>query len=103
MQKTNASGRRGRALVSAVIVFTTAIALLLFSVGCKRKAAEQSAITVGVVLPISGREAKPGQYQREGIELAIKQINDGGGIFVKDLNKKLPVKEIFYEDRKSVV
>src|SRR5579864_5288126 len=98
VQKTNAWGRRGRALVSAVIVFTTAIALLLFSVGCKRKAAEQSAITVGVVLPISGREAKPGQYQREGIELAIKQINDGGGIFIKDLNKKLPVKEIFYDD-----
>lgn len=98
MQKTNAWGGRGHALVSAVILFTTVIALLSFSVGCKRKAAEQSAITVGVVLPISGREAKPGQYQREGIELAIKQINDGGGIFIKDLNKKLPVKEIFYDD-----
>ena len=55
-------------------------------------------ITIGVVLPISGREAKPGQYQREGIELAIKQINDGGGIFVKDLNKKLPIREVFYDD-----
>src|SRR6185437_9042979 len=34
-----------------------------------------NAITVGVVLPITGREGKPGQYQKEGIELAIKQIN----------------------------
>lgn len=56
------------------------------------------AIIVGVVLPITGREGKPGQYQKEGIELAIKQINDAGGITVKDKNKKLPVKEVFYDD-----
>jgi branched-chain amino acid transport system substrate-binding protein len=55
-------------------------------------------ITIGVVLPISGREAKPGQYQREGIELAIKEINQAGGIFVKKLGKKLPIKEVFYDD-----
>jgi len=55
-------------------------------------------IAVGVVLPITGREAKPGQYQREGIELAIHQINQGGGILVKESGKKLPVKEVFYDD-----
>ncbi len=55
-------------------------------------------IRIGVVMPITGREAKPGQYQREGIELAIKQINDGGGILVKSRGKKLPIKEIFYDD-----
>jgi len=61
-------------------------------------AAAQTDIPIGVVMPITGREAKPGQYQREGIELAIKQINDGGGIFIKSLNKKLPVREVFYDD-----
>jgi branched-chain amino acid transport system substrate-binding protein len=55
-------------------------------------------IIVGVVLPITGKEAKPGQYQKEGIELAIKQINDAGGVFVKDKGKKLLVKEVFYDD-----
>jgi len=58
----------------------------------------QTDIPVGVVLPITGREARPGQYQREGVELAIKQINDGGGIFIKSLNKKLPIREVFYDD-----
>jgi branched-chain amino acid transport system substrate-binding protein len=58
----------------------------------------QDTITVGVVMPITGREAKPGQYQREGIELAIKQINDAGGIMVKDKGKKLLIKEVFYDD-----
>jgi len=53
-------------------------------------------ITIGVVLPISGREGKPGQYQKEGVELAIKQINDKGGLTIK--GKKYHLKEAFYDD-----
>src|SRR5215470_6132733 len=53
-------------------------------------------IVLGVVMPISGREGKPGQYQKEGIELAIKQINDKGGITIK--GKKYAIKEVFYDD-----
>src|SRR5713226_5588034 len=55
-------------------------------------------IPVGVVLPLTGREAKPGQYQKEGIELAIKQINEKGGVFIRELNQKLPLREVFYDD-----
>jgi branched-chain amino acid transport system substrate-binding protein len=61
-------------------------------------AAGPADIPVGVVLPISGREAKPGQYQREGIELAIHEINEAGGIAVKQLGKKLLLREVFYDD-----
>src|SRR5579864_2207384 len=53
-------------------------------------------ITIGVVMPISGREGKPGQYQKEGVELAIKQINDKGGLSIK--GKKYHLKEAFYDD-----
>src|SRR5260370_39753172 len=53
-------------------------------------------ITIGVVMPITGREGKPGQYQKEGIELAIKKINNAGGTVVK--GKKLKIKEVFYDD-----
>jgi branched-chain amino acid transport system substrate-binding protein len=55
-------------------------------------------IPVGVVLPITGREAKPGQYQREGIGLAIRQINRAGGVPVRSLGKRLPLREVFYDD-----
>ncbi len=58
----------------------------------------QTEIKVGVIEPVTGREAKPGQYQKEGVELAIKQINAQGGIMIKSLKKKLPIKEIFYDD-----
>jgi branched-chain amino acid transport system substrate-binding protein len=75
------------------------LALTAVLLGCgKGKKVGTNEIVVGVVLPITGREAKPGQYQREGIELAIHQINQNGGIFVKELDKKLPVKEVFYDD-----
>ena len=86
--------------VSIRLLLLVLLALLtLVLPGCgKGKKAGTDEIRIGVVLPISGREAKPGQYQREGIELAIHQINQSGGILVKELGKKLPVKEVFYDD-----
>lgn len=91
--KSGVSLRRG-----AIYGFALISALTLVTTGCKRGKSAGGGIAVGVVLPITGREAKPGQYQREGIELAIKQINDKGGVFVKDLDKKLPLREVFYDD-----
>ena len=49
--------------------------------GSSRAVAADDTIKIGVVLPTTGSESKPGQYQKEGIELAIKQINDAGGIW----------------------
>jgi branched-chain amino acid transport system substrate-binding protein len=73
--------------------------LTLVLPGCgKGHKAGTNEVAVGVVLPITGREAKPGQFQREGIELAIHQINQSGGIFIRELDKRLPVKEVFYDD-----
>ncbi len=66
---------------------------------CKKDAPPApESIPVGVVLPITGREAKPGQYQKEGIEMAIQEVNQAGGVFVRSLGKKLPLREIFYDD-----
>ncbi|BDG60087.1 ABC transporter substrate-binding protein [Caldinitratiruptor microaerophilus] len=53
-------------------------------------------IKIGVVLPTSGREAKPGTYQWEGIQLAIKQVNDKGGVSVG--GKKMKIEPVFYDD-----
>lgn len=69
---------------------------LAWFAGPTQAAAQADTITIGVVMPISGREAKPGQYQREGVELAIKQINDKGGLQVN--GKKYQIKEVFYDD-----
>jgi branched-chain amino acid transport system substrate-binding protein len=70
---------------------------MVWFAGPPRAAAQGGdSITVGVVLPTTGKEGKPGTYQKEGVELAIKQINDKGGIPVK--GKKYQIKEVFYDD-----
>jgi len=75
-----------------------AVLTLLVAVLGVISATAQDEIKIGVVLPTTGAEAKAGQYQKEGVELAIKQINAKGGIFVKDKKKKLLIKEVFYDD-----
>src|SRR4051794_24863757 len=89
---------RNTALLGRVISRLLVMALFVTSIGVLFSAG-QDTINVGVILPTTGKEGRPGQYQKEGIDLAIKQINDAGGIMVKDKGKKLPVKAIFYDDQ----
>jgi branched-chain amino acid transport system substrate-binding protein len=79
-----------------VLAFLGGMAILL--AGSSPVLAADDTINIGVVLPTTGSESKPGAYQKEGIELAIKQINDAGGIMVKSKGKKLKINEIFYDD-----
>ena len=89
---------RNSTLLRSVITRLVVLALFVASAGVLFSAA-QDTINIGVVLPITGKEGRPGQYQKEGIDLAIKQINDAGGIMVKDKGKKLQIKEVFYDDQ----
>ena len=85
-------GNRTQAAGAAVLF----LAACAFVVTAYSTTLAQNEIKVGVVLPTTGREGKPGTYQKEGIELAMKQINDAGGVQVGD--KKLRLKEVFYDD-----
>jgi branched-chain amino acid transport system substrate-binding protein len=83
---------------SSLRIRTFILLTVLISAFSVAVAVAQDAITIGIVMPTTGREAKPGQYQKEGVELAIKQINDQGGIMVKEKGKKLPIKTVFYDN-----
>jgi len=96
MKRFYGRARQGLACILGLGVLVV-LPLILLGRQTTREPAPKD-IPLGVVLPITGREAKPGKYQREGIELAIKQINDNGGIFIKAIGKKLPIREIFYDD-----
>ncbi len=89
---------RNSTLLRSVITRLVVLALFVTSAGALFSVA-QDTINIGVVLPITGKEGRPGQYQKEGIDLAIKQINDSGGIMVKSKGKKLQIKEVFYDDQ----
>lgn len=66
-------------------------------------AAAPEEITIGAVVPLTGRMAGGGKDVKAGYELAVKHLNDKGGIFVKELNKKLPLKLEVLDDESDPV
>lgn len=52
---------------------------------------KEETIKIGAVLPLTGIASVHGQNERQGIELAVKEINNGGGINGKKL-------QVIYED-----
>lgn len=58
-----------------------------------------SEIVLGTALPITGAQSRPGLYFKTAYELAIKEINEQGGIYVKEYDRKLPVRMILYDDK----
>jgi len=92
------------ASVLRLLIFSVALALALTGPWWTAMAAAQAggcpdAIRVGLVFPMTGREGRPGTYQVEGIKLAMEQINANGGVNVKACGKRLPFKEILYDDQ----
>ncbi|WP_082143763.1 amino acid ABC transporter substrate-binding protein [Nitratireductor soli] len=49
-------------------------------------------IVIGAPVSLTGPLAADGQEQRWAYELAVKDINEAGGIFIKEAGKKLPVR-----------
>lgn len=72
-------------IYSLVAVF---LAISIFTLGCKQEPKE---IKIGAVLPLTGDLAVYGQKMKKGIDLAVKQVNDKGGIKGKHI-------KILYED-----
>ena len=54
-------------------------------------------IVIGATLPLSGREAKPGSYVKEGLDLAFEQANAQGGLLVG--GRRIPVELSLMDDR----
>jgi len=77
---------------SALTIIPILFALLMvFSFGCVKK--EEKEIKIGAILPLTGDGAKYGIGAKEGIDLAITEINNAGGVLGKQLT-------VMYEDSK---
>lgn len=74
----------------------TAFVLSLVALSCAASCAKKSdAIVVGAYLSLSGSDSAFGVDTREGIELAIAEVNAAGGIKGRPIN-------VIYEDDKSL-
>ncbi|HJX13276.1 MAG TPA: amino acid ABC transporter substrate-binding protein [Dehalococcoidales bacterium] len=89
-------------LIAIAIILTVSIILT----GCAKQAAAPAAggkteILFGAVNSLTGANVQTGADQKWTFEKAVADINAKGGIFVKDLNAKLPVKLIFEDDQST--
>ena len=94
--------RRPAARPAIVCIVVGALVLLgpwWSGIAAAQSAGCPDAIRIGMVFPMTGREGRPGTYQVEGIRLAMELINAKGGVYVKECGKRLPFKEILYDDQ----
>lgn len=78
--------------LSAVLVLVLFVAGIV--AGCGGGASKEP-IKIGAIAPLTGPCAKPGNSMKEGIELAVEEINKAGGIEGRSL-------QVFFEDDASV-
>lgn len=73
-------------------------AVLLVVVDQPMQAADKKEIVVGTHLSLSGVQAALVMHQKFAYEKAVADVNRNGGIFVKEYNKKLPVRLVVVDD-----
>ncbi len=86
--------RLNRPALAGVIIAAFALVNLSLN-ACKTDAGDGNTIKVGAILPLTGDSAAWGQQGRMGIDMAVKQINDTGGIEGRQL-------EVVYEDSQAI-
>ena len=80
-------------VVSILIVFTCMLVLA----GCAEDEAEERTIRVGVAAPLTGMYAGFGEGYVFGMEAAVEDINNEGGVYVEEYGADLPMELIIVD------
>lgn len=93
-------GKAALTKTTAVLIAVIVIVALIVGVSVYYFAIrpEEEYIHVGASIALSGVHGFNGEQMKAGYEFAIEDINNEGGIYVKDLGRKLPVKFTYYDD-----
>lgn len=85
----------------ALAVLVTALAVLLvMGVHSPIMAqAQKTEIKVGFSMSLTGRQAPAAEGQMQSYIMWSEQVNKKGGILVKELGRRLPVKLVYYDDK----
>ena len=104
--------RRGfrRAVSRAVTVVGIIVVIVIIAVGFLALADNvggttsttstivQQPIVIGMTMPLSGSLATDGRMSLDGLKLWAQNVNSSGGIYVKSMNAKMPVRLVYYDD-----
>ena len=81
--------------VSIIVLVLFVFSLLIAGCGGSPTASKAESIKLGIIGPYTGPNAKPGMSMKQGVNLAVEEINKAGGIKGKKL-------EALFEDDASV-
>lgn len=81
-----------RAKLVTGIAVVVVLGLCVAWAGLGRTHVQTGPITIGASLPLSGEAASYGEQARSGIELALKEVNDAGGVLGR------PVRVVYEDD-----
>jgi len=84
------------ARLTAVMSIVVCTAWLAFS---QVAWAQKSEITVGAALPVTGRFSTEANDNLKALQMFVEDTNRQGGVMVKSLGKKLPLRFILYDDQ----
>jgi branched-chain amino acid transport system substrate-binding protein len=82
MYKINLKSSSALAIISILLA-----SLMVFSFGCVKK--EEKEIKIGAILPMTGDAAKYGIWAKNGMDMAVEEINRAGGINGKKLKLEI--------------
>ena len=66
-------------------IFLVLVAISVFAFMLPSQAAAADTIKVGIVLPVTGPQAKFGEIEKQSFDMALEEINGGGGVKGKKL------------------
>lgn len=69
--------------------------------GCAQAPQQAGEIKIGIVASMTGAGSNVGKHMWQSAVMAADEINTNGGVFVKDFNKKIPVRVIQGDDESS--
>jgi len=85
-------------LYRSILSFVSVLALV-FSFGTANAKVEGDTIVLGAAVSLTGKYSTNGEHTKNGYDLAVKRINDMGGVKVGGKNYKFKV--IYYDDESN--
>ncbi|MDD1712572.1 MAG: ABC transporter substrate-binding protein [Methanoregulaceae archaeon] len=85
-----------------IIVISVLLIASLLLAGCtSTQPATKDELKIGVVASMTGPASTTGKDVWESAQLAAEEINANGGVFVRELNKKIPIKLVLGDDEST--